>query len=50
MAKTAVIEISLVKESSDVLNIKLKKELQDYLEKYPAKLPWQDEVKKIHIK
>jgi len=50
MAKTAVIEISLVKESADELNVKLEKELQEYLEKHPAKLPWQDEVKKVVIK
>jgi len=28
----------------------LEKELHEYLEKYPSKLPWQDEVKKIQIK
>ncbi len=50
MAKTAVIEISLVKESADVLNVKLEKELYEYLKKYPVKLPWQDEVRKIEIK
>ena len=50
MAKTAVIEISLVKESADVLNVKLEKELQEYLEKFPSKLPWQDELKKVVIK
>ena len=50
MAKTAVIEITLVKESTDILNVNLEKEIYDYLEKYPSKLPWQDEVKKIEIK
>lgn len=50
MAKTAVIEISLVKESADVLNVKLEKELYEYLEKYPTKLPWQEDVKKVVIK
>jgi hypothetical protein len=50
MAKTAVIEITLVKESADVLNINLEKELYEYLDKYPSKLPWQDEVKKIEIR
>jgi hypothetical protein len=50
MAKTAVIEISLVKESADVLNTKLEKELQEYLEKYPIKIPWQDQVRKVEIK
>jgi hypothetical protein len=50
MAKTAVIEISLVKESADVLNVNLEKELQEYLEQFPSKLPWQDEVKKVVIK
>ncbi len=50
MAKMAVIEISLVKESADELNINLEKELQEYLEQYPSKLPWQQEVKKVVIK
>ncbi len=50
MAKTAVIEISLVKESSDVLNVNLEKELYEYLEKHPTKLPWQEDVKKVIIK
>jgi hypothetical protein len=50
MAKTAVIEISLVKESADILNVNLEKELHEYLDKYPSKLPWQDEVKRIEIR
>ncbi len=50
MAKTAVIEISLVKESAEVLNTKLEKELHEFLENHPAKLPWQDQVRKIKIK
>jgi len=50
MAKTAVIEISLVKESADILNVNLEKELYEYLDKCPLRLPWQDEVKKIEIK
>ncbi len=50
MAKTAVIEISLVKESADVLDGKLEKELYEYLEKYPIKLPWQEDVKKVVIR
>jgi hypothetical protein len=50
MAKTAVIEITLVKESADILNVNLEKELYDYLDKSPLRLPWQDEVKKIEIK
>ena len=50
MSKTAVIEISLVKESGEVLNAKLEKELLEYLDQYPAKLPWQNEVKKVEIK
>ena len=50
MAKTAVIEITLVKESSDIMNVNLAQELFDYLDKNPLKLPWQDEVKRIEIK
>ncbi len=50
MAKTAVIEITLVKESADMLNVNIEKEICEYLEKYPSKLPWQDEVKKIEIR
>ena len=50
MAKTAVIEITLVKESADILNVNLEKELYDYLDKSPLRLPWQDAVKKIEIK
>jgi len=50
MAKTAVIEISLVKESAEVLNTKLERELHDFLENHHAKLPWQDQVRKIKIK
>lgn len=50
MAKTAVIEITLVKESADESNVNLEKELYDYLDKSPLKLPWQDEVKRIEIR
>jgi hypothetical protein len=50
MSKTAVIEISLVKESGEVLNVQLEKELFDYLGQHSNKIPWQDEVKKVKIK
>ncbi|MGD6809374.1 MAG: hypothetical protein ACQCN3_06715 [Candidatus Bathyarchaeia archaeon] len=50
MAKTAVIEITLVKESAEILDVNLEKELFDFLDRCPVKLPWQDEIKRIEIR
>ena len=50
MAKTAVIEISLIQESNEIPNEQLEKEILRCLEEYPPPIPWQKKAKKVNVK
>jgi hypothetical protein len=49
MAKKALIEISLVKESAESVNEKIKKEIFDELSEGLPKIPWMKQVEKIEV-
>ena len=49
MAKKAVIEISLVKESAESVNEKIMKEIFDGLSEDLPKIPWMKQVEKVAV-
>jgi hypothetical protein len=49
MAKKALIEISLVKESAESANEKIMKEIFDGLSEDLPKIPWMKQVEKVEI-
>jgi len=50
MPKKVVIEASLVEEADEISNEEIERKIFTYLEKYPPKLPWVKEVKKVTVK
>ncbi|MFZ0966333.1 MAG: hypothetical protein WAN82_06875 [Candidatus Bathyarchaeia archaeon] len=49
MAKKALIEISLVKESAESANKKIMKEIFDGLSEDLPKIPWMKQVEKVEV-
>lgn len=49
MVKKAVIEILLVKESSENVNEKIEKEIFDDLSEDLPKIPWMKQVEKVEV-
>jgi len=49
MAKKALIEISLVKESAESGNKKIMKEIFDGLSEDLPKIPWMKQVEKVEV-
>lgn len=49
MAKKALIEISLVKESAEIVNEKIVKEIFDGLSEDFPKIPWMRHVEKVQV-
>jgi hypothetical protein len=49
MAKKAVIEISLVKESAESANEKIMKEIFDVLSEDLPQIPWMKQVEKVEV-
>lgn len=49
MPKKVVIEASLVDEADEMLNEEIERKIFTYVQKYPPKLPWVKEVKKIIV-
>jgi hypothetical protein len=50
MAKKALIEILLVKESAESVNEKIKKEIFEELSEGFPKIPWMKQVERVEVK
>jgi len=50
MPKKVVIEASLVEEADEMPDEEIERKIFTHLEKYPPKLPWVKEVKKVTVK
>jgi hypothetical protein len=50
MAKKALIEISLVKESAEGVNEEIEKEIFDELSEDLPKIPWMKRVERVEVK
>jgi DNA-directed RNA polymerase subunit H (RpoH/RPB5) len=49
MVKKATIIISLVKESSEKMNVEIEKEIFKELSAHPTKIPWMKKVEKVKV-
>jgi len=49
MNKKAIIEISLVEESTEKANEEIEKEIMAELSKYPPVIPWLKKVEKVTV-